>query len=73
MIRAALLLALFAGNASAAGISLCELCTGYTLTKRSDGSVLVRCPGQVKPLFTLQNCRNPVVTRNGANVTITCR
>lgn len=68
-----LLIFLLAGNASAAGISLCELCTGYMLTKRSDGAVLVRCPGQVKPLFVLQNCRNPVVTRTGSAATITCR
>ena len=73
MIRLALVSLLFAGNASAAGISLCNLCTGYTISKRADGAVIVRCPGQAAPLFVLTKCVNPAVTRSGATATITCR
>ena len=74
----ALLLALFALLVSStqvfgAPISLCNLCTGYTISKRADGAVIVRCPGQTAPLFVLTACRNPAVTRSGTTATITCR
>jgi hypothetical protein len=68
-----LLLLLFAPMASAGSISLCNLCNNYTISKRADGAVVIRCPGKAEPLFVMQNCKNPSMSRLGPNATLTCR
>lgn len=53
-------------------LSLCNLCEGYTISKRADGAVVIRCPGRAEPVFVLQNCVNPSVKRVGTQATVTC-
>lgn len=69
----AVLLASVVITAHAAGITLCNLCTNFTISKRGDGAVLIRCPGRAAPLFVMQNCARPVVTRTLTSTTIECR
>ena len=68
-----LLLLLFAPMASAGSISLCNLCENYTISKRSDGAVVIRCPGKPDPIFTMKGCKSPSVSRSGSTATVTCR
>jgi len=62
---------LYAATAHAAGVTFCDVCSGYTISKRGD-DVLIRCPGQKDPWMTFKNCLNPKAKRVGANLTITC-
>ena len=52
-------------------------CKGYTVAKRGDGSLRVRCPGKPldQPMFTIAAgcCMNPYVTKRELSLTIDCR
>jgi hypothetical protein len=53
-------------------------CKGYTVSKRGDGAVFVRCPGAPldQPMFSIGAgcCMNPaVVKREELSVTIDCK
>jgi len=52
-------------------------CKGYTVSKRGDGAIFVRCPGKPfdQPMFSIAAgcCTNPVVTKRELSVTIDCR
>jgi len=57
---------------AAAPLRFCDVCAGYTISKRGD-DVLIRCPGVADPWLTIKNCRNPNAQRDGSNLTITCQ
>jgi hypothetical protein len=67
----ALAVILYAAASHAGSLSLTNVCTGYTISKRGN-DVLVRCPGMRDPWLTMVNCRNPTVQRAGGNITINC-
>jgi len=67
----ALAVILYAVTAQAGGVTFCNVCTGYTISKRGD-DVLIRCPGVRDPWMTFKNCKTPKATRVGANLTLTC-
>ena len=70
--KAVLLGLLFvAGSVYADSVTFCDVCTGYTVSKRGN-DVLIRCPGKTEPWMTFKNCLNPVAKRNGNSVTIIC-
>lgn len=53
-------------------------CKGYVVSKRGDGAIFVRCPGQPldKPMFSIAAgcCMNPVISnRRETSVTIDCK
>ena len=54
-------------------LKFCEVCTGFTLSKRGT-DVLIRCPGQPinQPWLTIRECADPKVVRAANNVAITC-
>jgi len=71
IVVALILMALTALDAWARPLKLCDVCDGFTVSKRGD-DVLIRCPGQTEPWMTFKNCKSPRVTRKGNNVTVTC-
>lgn len=73
MIRAALLAVLTMTVAEASTVTFCDVCAGYTVSKRGN-DVLIRCPGQPvdRPWMTFKDCRNPRVTRAAGSLAISC-
>ena len=67
----ALLLALDATAATSKPLRLCDVCEGFTISKRGD-DLLIRCPGKPEPWMTIKDCKSPRVTRSGNNITINC-
>lgn len=72
----ALALGLTMSDARGAGrpLTFGNVCSGYTISKRGDSTVLIRCPGDPldRPWMTIERCRNPRVTRTGDMLTIRC-
>lgn len=54
-----------------APLKFCDVCSGYTISKRGD-DVLIRCPGMTEPWMIVKSCKKPVVQRSFNNVSITC-
>ena len=57
--------------AATKNLVLCDVCEGYTLSKKGD-DLLIRCPNKTDPWMILANCKNPIAKKVGNKITITC-
>jgi hypothetical protein len=63
---------LMVASANAGSVAFCDLCTGFTVSKRGT-DVLLRCPGKATPWMTIKDCANPKVDRSvPSRVSIAC-